>query len=252
MVWWKDLAGSAGGAGLWGSVVTSGSSVYFGTGNQYATTGTPGDSYSIVSMNAQTGAQLWRFRIYRNHTSGGDYDFGSTPNLFSDHTGKRLEVGLGNKNGYYYIVNARTGSLIRKVLVKQDGGVIGLGAVIPGPDGGSEVIVPTFHNGDYPNEPCCGGLTALDPRNGEIYWTSTALGSVGGSVAAVPGAVLFGDDGGNLFAVATTDGTQLFHTQLPSPIGAGISVAEGHVFVPTGLPFDSNDKGAYGVYSFAP
>ncbi len=84
-VWSQTLAGTAGGAGVWGSVVVDPelNAVFFATGNSYARTGTVGDAYSIMSLNASTGALRWRFRVYPSRKSGGDNDFGSTPNLFS-------------------------------------------------------------------------------------------------------------------------------------------------------------------------
>jgi outer membrane protein assembly factor BamB len=54
--------------------------------------------------------------------------------------------------------------------------------------------------------------------------------------------VLFGDAGGNLYVVSTASGQQLFTTNFSEDtIEAGITVAEGYIFVPTSA----------GVYAFS-
>ena len=257
-VWSRTLAGTAGGAGVWGSVVADPglNSVYFGTGNSYSTAGTIGAAYSIISLDAATGATRWQYRVYRSHKSGRDYDFGSTPNLFSLkfhlNGGTKDAIGIGNKNGSYYIVNEQTGRLLRKFNVMRRGGVVGLAAVVPGANGDPEIFVPTYKAANDISDPsvCCGGIVALDPVHHAVTWRSRARANVIGSVAAVPGAILFGDAIGDLYAVSSSSGKVLFQKQLPGPIEAGVTVAEGHVLVPTGAPFYSQYTN--GVYAFAP
>jgi len=256
MVWFRTLAGTAGGAGVWGSVVADPelNAVFFGTGNSYANRGTAGDAYSVMSLDASTGALRWRHQIYQSKKSGQDHDFGSTPNLFSVTIQGRTQddVGIGNKNGNYYIVNEQTGDLVSKTRVMRRGGVIGLAAVMPRDNGDPQVIVPTYKSAPDISDPavCCGDVVALDPVHNNVLWTSPARANVMGSVAAVPGAILYGDAIGDLYAVSSSGGQVLFQRRLGGPIEGGVTVAEGHVLVATGVPFHSPNS--FGVYAFAP
>ncbi len=132
------------------------------------------------------------------------------------------------------------------------GGVIGLAAVVPGASGDPRVFVPTYRSAPDISDPavCCGDVVALDPVNHAVVWTSPARANVIGSVAAVPGAILYGDAMGDLYAVSSSSGQVLFQTRLGGPIEAGVTVAEGHVLVPTGVP--GHSPNSFGVYAFAP
>ena len=240
-VWTKSLSGTAGGAGLWGSVVADAAlnAVFFGTGNSYATKGTIGDAYSIVSLNASTGNQNWKYQIYTSKKTGHDRDFGSTPNLFSltIHGQSQDVIGLGNKNGNYYILNEQTGQLVRKLRVRTEnrGGIIGLAAVAGAQTGSPQIFVPTYRVASDIADPavCCGDVVALDPVQHRVTeWTSLAQGNVIGSVAAVPGAILYGDAKGDLYAVSSSSGRVLYQTQLGAAVEGGVTVAEGYVLVP--------------------
>lgn len=265
IVWTKTLNGTAGGGGLWGSVTVSPSldAIYFGTANSYAPTGTINDSYSIVSLNAKTGRQNWRFQAYPNEVAGDDNDFGATPNLFSFTFGGRVRsaVGIGSKDGHYYVVDALTGKLIEKIMLKSQGGVIGDAAVDPTGDN-PEVFVPLYANSLDVADPrvCCGALVSLNPSHGRVAWYVTVDANVIGSVALVPGAVFFGDAKGNVYGLSTAaGGPTLFHVQLPDAIEAGVTPAEGHLFVATTqgdpAPYATDDSmpvSGLGLYAFTP
>ncbi len=263
IAWKRVLNGTAGGGGLWGSVAVSTSldSIFFGTANSYVPTGTINDAYSIVSLNLRTGHENWRFRAYPSEAVGNDQDFGATPNVFSisSHGGVRLAVGVGSKDGNYYVVDARTGALIQKVSVTPDGGNIGTsafrGTVNP------KVFVPTYTNAIDIASPanCCGGLVAVNTATGHVQWYVSVGANVIGDVAAVPNAVLFGDEKGNVYALSSKDGHRLFHDKLPDAIESGVTPAEGHVFVATtrGDPgLGQNDSSmplnGLGLYAYVP
>jgi outer membrane protein assembly factor BamB len=263
ITWTRRLNGTAGGAGLWGSVVgsTELNAVYFATANAYGETGTTGDAYSIVSLNAKTGKENWRYQAYRNVAEGDDNDFGATPNLFKiqQQGGLRAVVGVGSKDGYYYVVDAATGKLIQKTQMQQNGGVIGNAAVLRGDSGNPRVFVPGYSNSVDVASPknAFGSVAALDALTGKVDWSTTVEGNVIGSVALVPGALLFGDARGNLYALSTKAGGTLFHKRLPNAIEAGVTPAEGHVFVATsqgnpGGPDESMSAANNGIYAFAP
>jgi len=211
-IWtFKTMVGTTGGASVWGSVAVDPASkaLYFGTGNAFG----PGTSnlyaYSIVSINALTGRLNWYHQVYSSSQTGGDDDFGSTPNLFTMQymgTVHRV-VGLGSKDGNYYILDRSTGALLTKVSVSTGSstGMTGLAGFMN--FGNLEVFVPT----GLVTPQCCGAVEAFLPSSGTIVWRFVTPEIVIGSVALIPGAVLFGDSGGNLYAVRTTIGRMLFH-----------------------------------------
>jgi outer membrane protein assembly factor BamB len=99
------MTGSTGGAAVWGSVAIDPAlnSIYFGTGNGF-NNGNGASilySYSVISLDATTGALNWSYQVYTSTSLGGDQDFGSSPNLFSySFQGiSHNAVGLGSKMG---------------------------------------------------------------------------------------------------------------------------------------------------------
>jgi outer membrane protein assembly factor BamB len=266
VVWERQLEVERGGAGVFGSVAIDEEhdAIVFGTANTYETEAPPGYAYSILSLDARTGTTRWKFRVNEPNAGAADWDFGSSPNLFRLRTGERedeLAVGLGAKDGAYYIVAADDGALLRKIQVSSTGGILGISGYVPSERGRAKtVFVPTYRfDYDLANpDVCCGGVTAIDIETTAIKWTAQARSQVIGSVAVVRGAVVFGDSKGNLTAVAVTDGRELLRIELEASIQSGVTVAADRVFVPTargnpGFPPQTHPipKRAVGLYAFA-
>jgi polyvinyl alcohol dehydrogenase (cytochrome) len=249
---WSFLtAGTSGGAGIWGSTVvdTDNNQIFFGTGNTYNKSGTPGYAYSIISLNASTGSLNWYYQTYNSTKNGKDYDFGSTPNLISVYNNGAFHkaVGLGSKDGNYYIWDRNNGTLLGKfriVPASSGGGIIGIPGFLYGliPNSSTVIIFTPAING-ISTSGCCGVLSALRPGFGSIAWNFTTPGAIVGSTAEVSGAVLFGDNKGNLYVVDAKTGKKLFNTTLPSGIYSGVTPAEGHVFA--SVAFNSTGNGVY-------
>jgi polyvinyl alcohol dehydrogenase (cytochrome) len=263
IVWTKALYGTAGGAGLWGSVSASPdlNAIYFATGNPYSSRGTVNDAYAIVSLNAKTGKENWRFRLFSSLSEGGDNDFGATPNVFAMkyRGGTRRVVGAGNKNGVYYIVDASTGKLLQQVRPQDNTGISGNAAVVGATGGLPTVFVPSYGASLDVAAPKnqFGYVSAIDPATGQVLWSFLNEANVIGSVAAVPGAVIFGNAKGYIYAVSAKGGRKLFEKRLSNAIDAGVTPAEGHLFVTTAqgdpdFPDKSMDAKNNGVYAFAP
>ena len=242
VVWnFITMIGNTGGDGVWGSVVVDPNlnSIYFGTSNPYINVPNANTlyGYSIMSLNATNGRLNWYYQVYNSITIGQDRDFGSTPNLFTMSVGGVTynAVGLGNKDGKYYIFNRVNGALLKTYTVGLGDivGILGLAGVIyPNGPNNPELFIPSHY--DSANSSGEGGtLEALYPSNGVVAWKFFTPGTLIGSVAVVPGAVLFGDDLGNLYALSTSDGTLLFQTKFNNSIEGGITAAEGYVLVPT-------------------
>ena len=199
--WQVTTGGTGGGAGVWGSVVgdPERNAIYFGAGNAYSPFGTTKYSYSIVSLDAGTGQENWFYPAYTSWGTGGDLDFGSTPNLFS-YVGTdgvaHDAVGLGSKDGTYYIVDRTNGALLQKYKVSNGGsslGIFGAGGFIPDANA-PEIFIPGRNAGG-------GVVSAVLPATKQISWQTDLVGDLFGSVAVVPGAVLVGDTSGTVYAL---------------------------------------------------
>ena len=129
------------GAAVWGSapvVNHTTNLLYVGTGNNYTVPAgvcttpaqaacTPADPTdyvdSLLALDLTTGKPAWALRTLNGDvwtkvctsptTCGPDFDFGSSPNLFTATIGgtTRQLVGIGQKSGIYWVADARTGQL---------------------------------------------------------------------------------------------------------------------------------------------
>ncbi|HWZ72205.1 MAG TPA: PQQ-dependent dehydrogenase, methanol/ethanol family, partial [Casimicrobiaceae bacterium] len=116
--WWK----LGGGGTTWDAISYDPdlNLVYFGVGNgiEWARsyrTANKGDNLflsSIVALNADTGAYVWHYQA----TPGEEWDFDAVQQLvLADLTidGKRRKVLMqANKNGFFYVLDRKTGKLI--------------------------------------------------------------------------------------------------------------------------------------------
>jgi len=251
MVWsFKTGVSKVGGAAVWGTVALDPTLgyIYFGTGNAYTRTAPNSSaySYSLICLNVATGKEVW---IYTAYKFKGDDDFGSSPNLFTISGHKA--VGLGGKDGDYYVLDRVTGKLLHKFVLSAGvtgQGVTGVaGFIYTTSSTTPEIFVPVNYD---TTKTCCARITAILPSTNKIAWRfKTAGPHVVGSVTVIPGAIIFGDTGGNLYALSTSTGALLFHTLLPSSIGSGITASEGYILVTIGTPGYS-PLTQYGLYAF--
>jgi len=88
---------------------------YCGTGNPgpWNSYMRPGDnlfSCSTVAIDVDTGKIVWYFQLTPN--DGWDFDAMTVPILYTDKDGRKL-VGKPDKNGYFYVLDAKTGKFVR-------------------------------------------------------------------------------------------------------------------------------------------
>ena len=116
--WWKD----GGGGTVWESLSYDPelNLIYFGVGNglewnQGYRSASQGDNWflsSIVAINADTGDYVWHYQA----TPGEEWDFDAVQQLIlADLTidGMRRQVVMqANKNGFFYVIDRKTGQLI--------------------------------------------------------------------------------------------------------------------------------------------
>lgn len=250
----NTMIGANGGAGIWGSVAVDPklNAIYFGTGNPYLTKGNGLYGYAIMSLNATKGTLNWFYQAYNSVPVGHDLDFGSTPNLFAMTANNTIyeALGLGNKDGDYYILNRVNGVLLDKFPVGVKGnlglGIIGLaGFTYTSNPNEPELFIPSYNNKN--KTVCCGVVEALFPSNGSAAWRFNTVGMIEGSVAIAPGAIFFGDTKGNFYAVSIATGSQLFHVVLPSGAYGGVTISNNFVLVPTAF----GSANSMGVYAFS-
>jgi outer membrane protein assembly factor BamB len=82
-------------------------------------------------------------------------------------------------------------------------------------------------------------LFPTQPTNASaISWKFAATGKVYGSITSIPGAVVFGDGSGFLYALSSANGNVLLKLNVPGSlrITSGVTAAEGHIFVTAGDP----------------
>jgi len=255
------IPGGNGGDGIWGSVAIDPklNSIYFATGNPYLNASGANTlyGYAILSVNASNGRLNWYRQVFNNTKLGMDNDFGSTPNLFNlTYKGKSYyAVGVGNKNGIYYILDRTNGKFIENISVGTEsyGGIIGLAGVLNQNTADPELFIPAFYNTSVNGDQ--GGIVkAVFPATNTVAWAFRTPGDIIGSVSLVPGAVLVGDNLSNFYALNITNGAVLYHKNFDSGILAGITPAEGYIFVP--LSSDTNitqslSNHAYGVVALS-
>jgi quinohemoprotein ethanol dehydrogenase len=116
--WWKE----GGGGTVWDAISYDPqlNLVYFGVGNgvewpRGRRSAGKGDNLflsSIVALNADTGAYVWHYQA----TPGEEWDFDAVQQLMLadlNIDGKRRQVLMqANKNGFFYVLDRRTGKLI--------------------------------------------------------------------------------------------------------------------------------------------
>jgi len=120
-----EAAAGAAGASIWSSPSFDSDSnrVYVTTGNNYgnrAGTPTTDTSDAILAIDASDGRIVWKNQrtpddtyvlSYRLSPSHPDADFGDSPKLLTDATGRKL-VAAGQKSGFLHVLDAATGQVV--------------------------------------------------------------------------------------------------------------------------------------------
>jgi outer membrane protein assembly factor BamB len=161
-----------------------------------------------------------------------DLDFGASPNLLTDASGRKL-VGAGQKSGVYHVFDAKTMKPVWTQIVGPPtavGGIVGSTAY-----DGSSVYGPIT---------LPGYLWALSARNGAHRWIGPIADGVhwGNPVAAANGVVYSVDFSGFLNAFDARSGALL--AERPLTLGgsgaqslswAGVSVARNTIYAAVGV-----------------
>jgi polyvinyl alcohol dehydrogenase (cytochrome) len=198
---------------------------------------------------------------------GTDYDFGSNTNLITTTINgvRRDLVGVGQKSGIYWAVDANTGQVVWNTLVGPGSFLGGIewgtaydGKYIYAGNGNLSGTVHTLQPSGVQHDG--GSWTALDPATGKIVWQTPSKGAKpNGALGAVSVAngVVFGGaispSGDNMFAMDAASGKPLWSFAAGGSVNSGPSIVDGMVFWGAGYEHFAavGMNGAKKLYAFS-
>jgi polyvinyl alcohol dehydrogenase (cytochrome) len=278
------------GGAVWGSapaVDPATGLLYVATGNNYTvpagvchkphqsncTAPIPSDRIdSILALKLSTGAVAWGYRTEEADVSTGacpticgpDYDFGSSPNLITTtnpNTGATEQlVGVGQKSGYYWALNASTGKLMWRTRIGPGGA--GGGILWGSATDGTRIYSAEADTGKIPYKLkgtgpfagqtiTSGSWTALDPATGAILWQTPDPQSVpdSGFVSVANGVAYAGSNaatGANMYGLDASTGTILWSFASGGEVRSGAAIVGAKVYWGSGYRGGDNNK----LYAF--
>ncbi len=236
--------------------------VFFGTGdcNRDAT---PPYHEAVLALNTESGFLRWAYRPRSHDTC--DFDFGASPNLIVK--GDQHFVGIGGKDGTYYLLKGRTdvpsGELLWRrqvVFGGSDGGFFGASfdgehifAATSVGDGNiaapnpSDLCDPSNPEDTFLQEP---SMHAFSMQSGAILWEQTQNHSVAPTSLAngVVFSGLLGIEGFGLNAYDTRTGERLATIPMAGSVNSAATPLGGTLYVTAGTSVDGSGGG---VFAFA-
>ena len=208
-----------------------------------------GRATRCIAFDLDDGHVRW---VYQPHPPNqDDLDFAGAPNLF-DVDGRAL-VGLGNKDGKYYVVDRETGAPVATVDatapgLTNPGGNFSTGGFI-GPAAYADGIVVGGHRGRTAAVPARHRRACRDASRGR-----TAEPAATYAATAIAGGVAFvGGTDFTLRAVRVRDGTVLWSHPMKGAVSGGAVVDRDRVYAVAGIrePGTGSRSRTSGVYAFA-
>lgn len=249
--------------------------VYIGVGNAGPIPGTQGLPWgssrpgrnlytdSMLKLDPETGKLIWFYQQTPHDVY--DWDFQDSP-VLAKAGGKSLAIGAG-KSGIVVALDTETGKPVWKTSVGKHNGhdddglyamrheysKIGSGTAYPGLFGG--VIAPMATDGamlyvPVINHPMTiyGGtgvgegtgerseIVALDLATGKEEWSRPAPGLAYGALTVINDLVFATTSGGEIHALKTDDGEEVWRGSLPAGSNAGVTVSGEMLVTGAGLP----------------
>jgi hypothetical protein len=144
----------------------------------------PGNQYSLVELNALTGALQCAFRIPAADTTIGDADFSSGVTVWNANiNGTSTELfGATDKNGFFYALNAQDCSLVWKNQIGDptpDGGQAADSGAVYDKTTAQLFLAGNHITSDPDNKPgsgdeiVIGRVRSVDPATGTTIWEQT-------------------------------------------------------------------------------
>lgn len=227
--------------------------LYWGTGNpgpDYNGSVREGDnlySDSLLALDPDTGKLRWHFQFTPHDTH--DWDSNHVPVLIED--GSRKLVAVANRNGFYYVLDRRTGAFVLGKAYAKQTWAKGLDArgrpiEIPGmePTVEGKVVFPGLHGATNWMSPSYSPVTKLlyvaareegtTIYKGVAEYRPGAYFSAGG-IRGIPGV----EPSGSVKALDALTGVQRWEFPLHSPPWAGVLSTAG------GLVFGGSNEGQF-------
>ena len=252
------VMGPSGGA-VWSTVHLdpAANRLFVTTGNQY-TGPNMDDANAIVALDLKTGKKVWSFKgIPRDiwnfdcrntpDCDDLDVDFGSSPVYFKGPNGQQL-IGAGQKSGWFYALDPKTGKVVWKTEVGPGGK---LGGIEFGDTSDGERVYAGISN--FPKQ---GSVNALDGATGKILWSTKSpdnkanFGPITVTGRANNRLVWAGSVGNFVRAYDASNGKILWEFDTGGAVGGGITVVDGTVYVGSGYKFLRIGKGNNKLYAF--
>lgn len=279
-VLWQTYTAPPGytGNAVWGSapvVDPERGLLYVATGNNYTVppgvcksptetgcTPSAADNYfdAVLALDLDTGAVVWARKTLTADTAtlpslvlgteGPDYDFGSSPNLFTttiDGVATEL-LGIGQKSGIYWALDPDTGDVVWQTQVGP-GGLEG-GILWGSATDGTRVYVAlsnflsptpyTITSATGQTSTITGGSwSALDAATGQILWqTADPQGSPDMGFMSTANGVVYAPSasvvGNTMYALDAADGTILWDFASGGSTIAGAAIVDGSVYWASG------------------
>ena len=221
------------GSGVWSSpaIDLDGRSVFVTTASAYQYS--DGLAYSVVRLALDDLSILdyWKIAL-EDYDATSDADWGSSPTLFRDSTGRNL-VGAGQKDGHYYAFDRSrlsAGPVWSQMLAPGgDCPQCSQGSISTAAFDGVRLYVgggtATVGGVPYP-----GAVTSLDPATGSVLWRyGVTDGPVLAPISEANG-VIFADGGRSCIALDSATGALLWSSRSEAPIYGGFAISDGRIY----------------------
>jgi len=206
------------GAGIWQSpaLTPDGGTLVVATGEDFRGANGP---YTRAMVTLDPGSLQIR-QADQEGATNSDLDFGTTPVIFHDSTGRVL-TGANHKNGVFYAYALdKVGS--GPVWSRSTGTSVGM---MPAYD-------PTFGAGGTLFIAANSKIYAVDPATGKDRWTPVSVGTMHGNMAIANGLIFANTGSGGVQILDEATGSQL-RTLTPANAGSansGVVVSNGVVY----------------------
>lgn len=224
----EDLVGG----GIWTSpaVDTEHRKIFVTTGSAHSFA--DGDAFSMLRLDLDTMLIEDRWKLPYPSDETWDADWGSSPTLFTDASGREL-VGAGQKDGGYYVFdrnNLGAGPVwVAPIAIKGEVPQNGEGTLSTAAFDGETLYVGGGRPPDSSDDSVLGAVSAVSPDDGKILWRHTFDGPVIAPVSFANG-VVFAVGGKSVVALDASNGAVLWSFEMKSLGFGGVAIARGRAF----------------------
>jgi polyvinyl alcohol dehydrogenase (cytochrome) len=221
------------GGGIWTSpaVDVPHRKVFLTTGSSHSFA--DGDAFSMLRLNLDTLEIEDRWKLPYDPDATWDADWGSSPTLFTDASGREL-VGAGQKDGGYYVFerdNIASGPIwVAPVAILGEVPQDGQGTLSTAAFDGTTLYVGGGTPPGTTDITVLGAVSAVSPDDGTILWRHTFDGPVIAPVSFANG-VAFAVGGKTVAALDAATGAVLWSYKMKAAGFGGIAIAGGRIYV---------------------